>query len=160
MDKGGAAPCRAVDQIVLARLSVGFVETFRVAVHGYLVAHLGRWQLNVQLGRWLAPFDPSNVPAIVKALWCGSKLNAYALDPRTVAVSVPPISGGTEGRDCPACQEVGLGGESRRVLSGRRPANRLRAPRRGSDAAVQEATDAAVQEIERLVKAKLAKLGT
>ena len=75
------------------RLSVGFVETFRVAVHGYLVA-IGKMAAVSSQGDRLVitPFDPSNVPAIVKAL-CGSKLNAYALNPRTVAVSVPPISG-------------------------------------------------------------------
>ena len=40
----------------------------------------------------ITPFDPSNVPAVVKAL-SDAKLNAYALNPRTVCVGVPPVSG-------------------------------------------------------------------
>ena len=37
----------------------------------------------------VTPFDPANVPAVVRAL-TEARLNAYALDPRTVAVGVPP----------------------------------------------------------------------
>ena len=40
----------------------------------------------------LMPFDPANVPAVVRAL-TEARLNAYALNPKAVAVSVPPVSG-------------------------------------------------------------------
>jgi ribosome recycling factor len=36
----------------------------------------------------ITPFDPANVTAIVKPL-TEAKLNAYALNPRAVAVSIP-----------------------------------------------------------------------
>ena len=74
-------------------LSVGFVETFRVAVHGNSVA-IGRMAGVTGQGDRIVvtPFDPSHVPAVVKAL-ASARLNAYALDPRTVAVGVPPVSG-------------------------------------------------------------------
>ena len=39
----------------------------------------------------ITPFDRANVPAIVKAL-NESRLSAYALNPTTVSVSVPPMS--------------------------------------------------------------------
>jgi hypothetical protein len=40
----------------------------------------------------ITPFDKAVVPAIVRAL-NDARLNAYALNPSTVSVSVPPISG-------------------------------------------------------------------
>jgi ribosome recycling factor len=40
----------------------------------------------------VTPFDKGNVPAIVRAL-NDARLNAYALNPTTVSVSVPQISG-------------------------------------------------------------------
>ena len=39
----------------------------------------------------ITPFDKSVIPAIVRAL-NEARLNAYALNPSTVSVSVPPIS--------------------------------------------------------------------
>ncbi len=73
-------------------LSVGFVETFRVSVHGNSVA-IGRMSsITCQGDRIVVtPFDPYGVPKVVNAL-TDARLNAYSLDPSTVAVSVPPVS--------------------------------------------------------------------
>jgi ribosome recycling factor len=40
----------------------------------------------------ITPFDLSNTSSVVKVL-AEARLNAYALNPRTVAVGVPPVSG-------------------------------------------------------------------
>jgi ribosome recycling factor len=140
-------------------LSVGFVETFRVAVHGNSVT-LGKLAGVTSRGERfvVTPFDPANVPAIVKAL-TEAKLNAYALDPRTVAVGVPPVSG--EQRAEIARHVKKLGEEAKvAVRAIRQDARKQIAARgRGSERAVQEATDAAVEEIEKLVKAKIREIG-
>ena len=101
----------------------------------------------------ITPFDPSVVPAVVKAL-ADAKMNAYALNPKTVCVGVPPISG--EQRAEIAKHVRRLGEEAKvAVRAIRQEARKQIAARgRGSERAVQEATDAAVVEIERLVKAK------
>ena len=98
------------------------------------------------------PFDSANVPAVVKVL-TEARLNTYALDPRTVAVGVPPVSG--EQRQELARHVKKLGDEAKvAVRMIRQDARKQIAARgRGSERAVQEATDAAVKEIERLVKA-------
>src|SRR4051794_27729928 len=139
-------------------LSVGFVETFRVAVHGSSVA-LGRVAgVTSQGGRIVVtPFDPSHVPAVVKAL-TEARLNAYALNPRSVAVSVPPVSG--EQRSELARHVRKLGEEARVAIRAIRQEARkqIAARGRGSERAVQEATDAAVEEVERLVRAKVSEI--
>jgi ribosome recycling factor len=141
-------------------LSVGFVETFRVAIHGDTVT-VGRMAGVTSRGDRIVvtPFDPSHVPAVVKAL-TEAKLNAYALNPRAVAVSVPPISG--EQRAEIVRQVKKLGEEAKvAVRSVRQDARKqIAATGRGSERAVQEATDAAVVEIERLVNAKIREVGT
>jgi ribosome recycling factor len=141
------------------RLSVGFIETFRVTGHGRSTV-LGRAASVAGRGDRIlvTPFDPALVPAVVKAL-ADAKLNAYALDPRTVCVSVPPVSG--EQRAEMARHVKKLGEEAKvAVRAVRQDARKQIAARgRGSERAVQEATDAAVAEIERLVKAKQAELG-
>ncbi|WP_165075959.1 ribosome-recycling factor [Paludisphaera rhizosphaerae] len=141
------------------KLSIGFIETFRVAVHGDSVALARMASVASQGDRIVVtPFDPTNVPAIVKAL-TEARLNAYALNPRAVAVGVPPVSG--EQRAEIARHVKKLGEEAKvAVRSVRQDARKEIAARgRGSERAVQEATDAAVEEIERLVKAKLAEIG-
>ena len=150
------------DQLMSIRpgtLSVGFVETFRVAVHGNS-ATLGKLAGVTSRGDRIVvtPFDPANVPAIVKAL-TGAMMNAYALDPRTVAVGVPPVSG--EQRAEIARHVKKLGEEAKiAVRAIRQDARKQIAARgRGSERAVQEATDAAVEEIEELVKAKIREIG-
>ncbi len=81
-------------------------------------------------------------------------MNAYALNPRAVCVGVPPISG--EQRAEIAKHVRRLGEEAKvAVRAIRQEARKQIAARgRGSERAVQEATDAAVVEVERLVKAK------
>lgn len=88
-----------------------------------------------------------------------ARLNAYALNPRTVAVGVPPISG--EQRAEIARHVKQLGEEAKvAVRSLRQDARKEIAARgRGSERGVQEATDAAVGEIESLVRAKVAEVG-
>jgi ribosome recycling factor len=140
-------------------VSVGFVETFRVAVHGNMVT-LGRMAGVSSRGDRIVvtPFDPANVPAIVKAL-TEAKLNAYALNPRAVAVGVPPVSGEQRAE---LARHVNRLGEKAKVAvrAIRQDARKQIAARgRGSERAVQEATDAAVAEIERLVQAKVKVLG-
>src|SRR5947199_10741714 len=73
-------------------LSVGFVETFRASLHGNSVA-IGRIASVTSRGDRIVvtPFDSANVSAVVKAL-AEAKLNAYALDTRTVRVGLPPVS--------------------------------------------------------------------
>src|SRR3954469_12049794 len=141
-------------------LSVGFVETFRASLHGNSVA-IGRMaSVTSRSDRIVGtPFGPATPPAVVKAL-TDAKLNAYALDPRTVCVGIPPVSG--EQRAELARHVKKLGEEAKvAVRAIRQDARKQIAARgRGSERAVQEATDAAVGEIERLVKAKMAELGT
>ena len=140
-------------------LSVGFVETFRASVGGNSVA-IGRLASVTPRGDRVvvAPFDPAHVPAIVRAL-ADARLNAYALDPRTVAVGVPPASG--EQRAELARHVKKLGEDAKvAIRSIRQDARKqITARGRGSEQAVQEATDAAVAEIDLLVKAKTKDLG-
>ncbi len=105
----------------------------------------------------VTPFDPVNVPAVVKAL-TEAKLNAYALNPRTVAIGVPPVSG--EQRAEIARHVKKLGDEAKvAVRMIRQDARKQIAARgQGSERAVQEATDAVAEEIEGLVKAKVAEV--
>jgi ribosome recycling factor len=139
-------------------LSVGFLETFRVPVHGNALA-LQRVAVIARQGQRIVitPFDPATVGAIVKAL-TDARLNAYALNPKSVCVSVPPMSG--EERTAMARHVKKLGEEARvAVRAVRQDARKQIAARgRGSERAVQEATDAAVAEIDQRVAAKLAEL--
>jgi ribosome recycling factor len=141
-------------------LGVGFVETFRVSFQGSTVP-LGKLAAVARQGDRIVvtPFDTAAVPAVVKAL-TDSKLGAYALNPRAVAVTVPPVSG--EQRDEMVRHVKKLGEEAKvAVRSVRQDARKQIAARgRGSERAVQEATDAAVAEIERLVKEKTRELGS
>ena len=140
------------------KLSVGFVETFRVSVQGNSCP-LARMASITRQGERIVitPFDPASAGAIVKAL-TEAKLNAYALNPRSVCVSVPPMSG--EQRTVMARHVKKLSEETKvAVRAVRQDSRKLIAARgRGSLHAVQEETDAAVAEIERLTKAKLAHL--
>ena len=78
-------------------ISIGFIETVRVDQQGSSVPirHLG--VIKQQGDRILVtPFDKAVVPALVRAL-NEARLNAYALNPSTVSVSVPPLSGEQRG---------------------------------------------------------------
>ena len=141
-------------------LSVGFVETFRASLQGNSVA-IGRMASVTGQGNRIVitPFDPSHVPAVVKAL-ADARLNAYALNPRAVCVGVPPVSG--EQKAELARHVKTLGEEARIAIRAIRQDARkeIAARGKGSERVVQEATDAAVSEIESLLKAKLNELAT
>jgi ribosome recycling factor len=141
-------------------LSVGFLETFRVSVQGNHVAIHKIAVIASQGDRYvITPFDPAAVPAVVKAL-VDARLNAYALNPRAVCLSVPPISG--EQRAEMSRHVKKLAEEAKvAVRAVRQDARKQIAARgRGSERAVQEETDRAVSEIDRLVKAKLSALAS
>jgi ribosome recycling factor len=141
------------------RLGAGFVETFRVSIDGGSLPVSKIASVTTQGDRIVVtPYDPSVVPALVRAL-TAARLNAYALNPKTVGVGVPPVSG--EQRAEIARHVKKLGEEAKiAVRSIRQEARKQIAARgRGSERAVQEATDAAVTEIERLVRSKTAEVG-
>jgi ribosome recycling factor len=140
-------------------VSIGFLETFRV-VHQGSASPIGHLATLVRRGNRIAiaPFDRSLVPSVVKAL-TEARLNAYAADPATVCVSVPPISG--EQRLELARHVKALGEQAKVAVRSIRQSARkqIAAAGRGSQRAVQEATDAAVAEIDRLVQSKVAEIG-
>ena len=139
-------------------ISIGLIETVRVSCQGNLVPINRLGVAKAQGDRILiTPFDRSQVPAIVKAL-NESRLSTYALNPTTVSVSVPPIS--VEQREEIARHVKKLGEEAKIAIRAIRQQARkqIETSGRGSQRTVQEATDAAIDEIERLVKAKVAEL--
>jgi ribosome recycling factor len=139
-------------------ISIGLIETVRVAVQGNLVPINRLGTARMQGDRILiAPFDRANVPAMVEAL-TESKLSAYAVNPTTVSVSVPPMS--VEQRQDIARHVKNLGEEAKVAVRTIRQQTRkqIESSGRGSLKRVQEATDAAVAEIDRLVQAKLDEL--
>ncbi len=135
-------------------LSVGFLETFRVPIQSNTVSVSKLGAIASQGDRLiLTPFDPAHVHTIVKALTEG-KLNAYALDRTRVAVSVPPVSGEQKADLIKHVKK--LGEEAKVAVRSVRQAARkaIAASGRGSERVVQDVTDAAIEEIERLVKQK------
>jgi ribosome recycling factor len=139
-------------------LSPGFIETFRVPWQGGSEPISRLASIVPQQGRVVVtPFDRSMVTAIVKAL-SDARQNAYALDPARVCVSIPPIS--DEQR-----AEIGrhvkkLGEEAKVAVRSIRQDIRkqMAASGRRPDRTIQEITDGAITEIERLVDAKFAEL--
>jgi ribosome recycling factor len=100
----------------------------------------------------ITPFDKSVIPAIVRAL-NEARLNAYAFNPSTVSVSVPPIS---EEERAEIARHVKKLGEDATVAirAIRQEARkRIEVSGRGSLRSVREATDAAVAEIDSPVRA-------
>lgn len=140
-------------------LSIGFVETFRHAgesLRDIAVVAAVKDRIHV------TPFDRSKVGGIVRALVAG-KVGAYALNPTTVAVPIPPISG--EQREQMARHIRKLGEEAKvalrnvrhaarqeideRVEPGERPARRK---------AVERAAATAGKQVDDLIAAKIAGL--
>ena len=141
-------------------ISLGFIETVRVDCHGSSAPIRRLGVIKQQGDRILVtPFDKADVPAVVKAL-TESRLNAYALNPNTVSVSVPPISG--EQRVEIAKHVKKLGEDAKVAVRAIRQEARkqIEVSGRGSQRYVQEATDEAVAEIDRLVKEKVKEVGT
>jgi ribosome recycling factor len=139
-------------------ISVGLVQSIRVDCQGALVPINRLGAIKSQGDRILIiPFDRATVPRIVKAL-SDSRLGAYALDPTTVCVSIPPLS--VQQRQETVRHVKKLGEEAKiGIRSIRQQARKqIEASGRGSQRAVQEATDAAIGEIEELVNAKMTEL--
>ena len=136
----------------------GVIQTVRVDLQGNAVPISRLGVIKMQGDRILVlPFDRATVPAIVKAL-SESRMSAYALNPTTVCVSVPPMS--VEQRDDIVRHVKKLGEEAKVAVRGIRQQVRkqIEASGRGSLRAVQEATDTTIDEIEKLIKAKVAEL--
>jgi ribosome recycling factor len=141
-------------------ISLGFIKTVRADCDGSSVSIRRLGDIKQQGDRILVtPFDKADVTAVVKAL-TEARLNAYALNPSTVSVSVPPIR--REQRAQIAKHAKKLGEEAKiAVRSIRQEARKqIEASGRGSQRSVQEATDEAVAEIDRLVKEKVKEMGS
>ena len=139
-------------------ISIGLIQTIRVDFQGQSVPINRLGTAKSQGDRILiTPFDRANVPSVVRAL-TESRLSAYALNPTTVCVSIPTLS--VEQREETARHIKKLGEEAKiAVRTIRQQARKqIEASGRGSQRAVQEATDAAIEEIEQLVKAKVGEL--
>jgi ribosome recycling factor len=141
-------------------ISLGFIETVRADCHGNSVPIRRLGVIKQQGDRILVtPFDKADVTTVVKALG-EARLNAYALNPTTLSVSVPPIS--VEQRGEIARHVKKLGEEAKIAIRAIRQETRkqIEVSGRGSQRRVQEATDAAVAEIDRLVKGKIEEVGS
>ncbi len=147
-----------IGNIRTGTVSVAMVQTIRVDCQGRLVPINRLGAVQSQGDRILiTPFDRANVSPIVRAL-TESRLSAYALNPTTVCVSIPPLS--VEQREETLRYIKKLGEEAKiGIRSIRQQARKqIEASGRGSQRAVQESTDTAIEEIERLVNAKLSEL--
>ncbi len=139
-------------------ISIALIQTIRVDCQGRHLPINRLGAVKAQGDRILiTPFDRANVPAIVRAL-TESRLSSYALNPTTVCVSVPPLS--VEQREETARHVKKLGEDAKIAIRSIRQQARkqIEASGRGSQRAVQEATDAAIAEVEQVVKAKVGEL--
>jgi ribosome recycling factor len=140
-------------------ISMGFIETVRVDCQGSSAPIRRLGVIKQQADRILiTPFDKGNVHSVVRAL-VEARLNAYALNPSTVSVSIPPISGEQRGEITRHVKK--LGEEAKIAIRAIRQEARkqIEVSGRGSQRRVQEATDAVVSEIDRLVKGKIEEVG-
>jgi ribosome recycling factor len=140
-------------------ISIGLIQTIHVDCQGRSVPINRLGAVKSHGDRILiTPFDRANVPSVVRAL-AESRLSAYALNPTTVCVGIPSLS--VEQREETVRHIKKLGEEGKiAVRSIRQQARKqIEASGRGSQRAVQEATDAAIGEIDQLVKAKVSELG-
>jgi ribosome recycling factor len=139
-------------------VSVGLVQTIRVDCQGRSVPMNRLGAVRAQGDRIvICPFERENVAPMIKAL-NDSRLSAYALNPTTVSVSVPPLS--VEQRADTARHVKKLGEEAKIAVRNVRQQARKKidASGHGSYRAVQQATDAAIEEIERAVRTKMSEL--
>jgi ribosome recycling factor len=139
-------------------ISIGLIQTIRVDCQGQSVPINRLGTAKPQGNRILiTPFDRANVPSIVRSL-NDSRLSAYALNPTTVCVSVPPLS--VEQREETARHVKKLGEEAKIAIRSIRQQARkqIEASGRGSLRGVQETTDAVIEEVEQMVKSKVGEL--
>ena len=107
----------------------------------------------------IRPFDPGSLKDIEKAIRSSDLGMAPNNDGKMIRLIVPPMSGEQRQK---MVTRIKKSSEEAKVAirSIRQDARKEIAARgRGSERAVQEATDAAVVEVERLVKAKIQELG-
>ena len=90
----------------------------------------------------ITPFDKAVVPALVRAI-NEARLNAYALNPSTVSVSVPPINGGQRAEIARHVKKLGEDAQVAIRAIRQEARQRIEVSGRGSQRSVQEATDAA-----------------
>ena len=100
----------------------------------------------------ITPFDKAVVPAIVRAI-NEARLNVYVLNPSTVSVSVPPISGEQRGEIARQVKKLGEDATVGIRAIRQEARQRIAISGRGSQRSVQEATDATVFEIDFPVRA-------
>jgi ribosome recycling factor len=139
-------------------ISIALIQTIRVDCQGRSVPINRLGAVKSQGDRIvITPFDRATVPSIVRAL-TESRLSAYALNPTTVSVSIPALS--VEQRDETGRHIKKLGEEAKIAIRSIRQQARkqIEVSGRGSQRAVQEATDVAIDEVDKLVKAKLGEL--
>jgi ribosome recycling factor len=139
-------------------ISIALIQTIRVDCQGHSVPINRLGAVKSQGDRILiTPFDRANVSSIVRSL-TESRLSAYALNPTTVCVSIPTLS--VEQREETARHVKKLGEEAKIAIRSIRQQARkqIEVSGRGSLRGVQEATDAAIEEVEQLVKAKVGEL--
>jgi ribosome recycling factor len=136
----------------------GIIQTIRVDLQGRMVPINRLGAIKLQGDRILVlPFERESLPQIVKAL-CDSRLSAYALNPTTVCINVPALS--VEQRHEIIRHVKSLGEDAKvSVRAIRQQARKqVETSGRGSLRVIQELTDTTVDEIERLVKAKVSEL--
>ncbi len=141
-------------------ISVRFIETVPLDCQGRSarIRHVG--VIKQQGDRILVtPFDKADVPAVVRAL-IDSRLNAYALNPTTVSVSAPTISTEQRGEIIRHIKKLGEDAKIAVRAIRQEARKQIEVSGRGSQRRVQEATDAAVSEIDRLVKGKTEEAGS
>jgi ribosome recycling factor len=139
-------------------ISVGLIQTIGVDCQGRSVPINRLGTVKSQGDRILiTPFDRASVPSMVRSL-TDSRLSAYALNPTTVCVSIPTLS--VEQREETARHIKKLGEDTKIAIRSIRQQARkqIEVSGRGSQRAVHEATDAAIEEVEKLVKAKVSEL--
>jgi ribosome recycling factor len=139
-------------------VNVGMIQTIRVDCQGKLVPINRLGTVKGQGDRVLiTPFDRAHVPAVVKAV-VDSRLSAYALNPTTVCVSIPPLSVEQRGETARHVKKLGEDAKIAVRTIRQEARKQIDASGRGSFRAVQEATDHAVEAIEKLVAAKASEL--
>jgi ribosome recycling factor len=135
-------------------VDAAFVKTVKAKVQGQAVPIGTLASVKTEGGRLMvSPFDPENAGAIRRAL-SSANFGAYAINPRTIAVSAPPVSG--EQRQTLQKHVKKMGEDAKVAIRAIRQDARkaIQSSGRGSERRVQEETDAAIEEISRLVTAK------
>jgi ribosome recycling factor len=141
-----------LDGIRPGSLSVGFIETFRFNNQPLKdIAAITTVKDRIHV----TPFDRTQVGAIANMLTSVGKMNAYAFNPVTVCVPIPPLSG--EQKDTMAQHIRKLGEGAKIAVRAMRQTERQKLGKddRVGEKAIQKETDAAIQRIDTLVETKI-----